>query len=203
MKANNHWVKGSSWGLFIAALLFTAGISNSCNTAVNSAGSASKNQVLSNIVKGDEKLKMEIPASIAAEHKELHETLDNVIRSGGKTGNAARAVAERLSAHFEKEEEFALPQLGLLVDLAADRPAPGMKPAIELSKRLKADLPQMLQEHKEVVAALEKLSAAAKEENKPEAVEFAHKLMAHAQSEEQVMYPAAILVGEYLKLKLK
>jgi len=27
--------------------------------------------------------------------------------------------------------------------------------------------------------------------------------MLHAQTEEEVLYPAAILVGEYLKLKLK
>jgi hypothetical protein len=28
-------------------------------------------------------------------------------------------------------------------------------------------------------------------------------LMLHAQTEEEVLYPAAILIGEYLKLKLK
>jgi len=36
-----------------------------------------------------------------------------------------------------------------------------------------------------------------------QAISFSEKLSAHAQNEEQVMYPAAILVGEYLKLKLK
>ena len=61
----------------------------------------------------------------------------------------------------------------------------------------------MLQEHKAVVAALNNLVAAAEAENKPEHVEFAKKLMLHAQTEEEVLYPAAILVGEYLKLKLK
>jgi hypothetical protein len=32
-------------------------------------------------------------------------------------------------------------------------------------------------------------------------VEFTHKLKMHAQNEEEVLYPAAILVGEYLKLR--
>jgi hypothetical protein len=32
---------------------------------------------------------------------------------------------------------------------------------------------------------------------------FAEKLMLHAKTEEEVLYPAAILVGEYLKLKLE
>jgi hemerythrin superfamily protein len=33
--------------------------------------------------------------------------------------------------------------------------------------------------------------------------EFARKLILHAQMEEEVMYPAAILVGEYVRLALQ
>ena len=78
-----------------------------------------------------------------------------------------------------------------------------MKRAIDLSDRLKADMPKMLEEHKAIVEALNALKEAAKTENKKQAISFAEHLLAHAQNEEQVMYPAAILVGEYLKLKLK
>lgn len=148
-------------------------------------------------------MKLQVPSSIAAEHRELHEELLSAIASGGKTGNAARIVEQRLSAHFEKEEEYALPQLGLLLPLAQGRVAPEMKSAIELSDKLKADLPEMLEEHKRIVEALNALKEAAKAENKTQAISFAEHLSAHAQNEEQVMYPAAILVGEYLKLKLK
>ena len=38
-------------------------------------------------------------------------------------------------------------------------------------------------------------------EKKMEYVKFADKLILHAQNEEEVLYPASILVGEYLKLK--
>jgi hemerythrin superfamily protein len=72
-----------------------------------------------------------------------------------------------------------------------------------MTDRLKAELPKMLEEHKAVVAALKNLIAAAEEEKKLEHARFAEKLMLHAQTEEEVLYPAAILVGEYLKLKLK
>jgi hypothetical protein len=34
-----------------------------------------------------------------------------------------------------------------------------------------------------------------------EIVHFAEKLKLHAKNEEEVLYPAAILVGEYLKLQ--
>lgn len=37
---------------------------------------------------------------------------------------------------------------------------------------------------------------------KEEHAEFAHKLMLHAQTEEEVLYPAALLVGEHIKLRL-
>ncbi len=42
-----------------------------------------------------------------------------------------------------------------------------------------------------------------RKENKEEYVRVAEKLLLHAQTEEQVLYPAAILIGEYLKLKLR
>jgi hypothetical protein len=60
----------------------------------------------------------------------------------------------------------------------------------------------MLNEHKEIVTSLQKLTEVAIKENKLEYVSFAEKLALHAQTEEEVLYPAAILVGEYLKLKL-
>ena len=50
--------------------------------------------------------------------------------------------------------------------------------------------------------ALQTLVEAATQENKPQARQFAEKLKEHARVEEDVTYPAAILVGEYVKLKL-
>jgi hypothetical protein len=46
------------------------------------------------------------------------------------------------------------------------------------------------------------LGSAAELEHKPEYVHLAEKLRLHARNEEQVLYPAAILIGEYLKLRL-
>ena len=50
--------------------------------------------------------------------------------------------------------------------------------------------------------ALTNLIPAAEAEKKPEHARFAEKLMLHARTEEEVLYPAALLVSEYLKLKL-
>jgi len=77
-----------------------------------------------------------------------------------------------------------------------------MKEALVMTNRLKGELDTMLKEHKEIVTALKKLIVAAKKENKLEYVSF-DKLMMHAQTEEHVYYPASLLIGRYLKLKLK
>ena len=144
-----------------------------------------------------------VPKIIEEEHHALHEELEAAIKAGGKTGEAAKLVEERLAPHFKKEEEYALPQLGLLSELAEGKVSADANKAIELSDKLKAELPKMLEEHKGIVEALEGLKRAATEEKSEIGLKFVETLSHHAVNEEQVMYPAAVLVGEYLKLKTK
>jgi hypothetical protein len=144
-----------------------------------------------------------VPESLKLEHEELHAELARATKAGGKTGEAAIAVAGVLHNHFLKEEEFALPPIGLLAALARGEVDEEMRGVLVMTERLKAELPEMLREHLAVVAALKQLIAAADKEKLPEHARFAEKLMLHAQTEEEVLYPAAILVGEYLKLKLE
>ncbi len=144
-----------------------------------------------------------VPESLKSEHEELHAELARAMKAGGKTGEAAKSVAAVLHNHFVKEEEFALPPIGLLAALARGEVGKEMHSVLAMTERLKADLPEMLREHQAVVAALKRLIAAAQEEKLPDFVRFAEKLMLHAQTEEEVLYPAAIMVGEYLKLKLQ
>jgi hypothetical protein len=144
-----------------------------------------------------------IPYTMKVEHEELHHDLTDAIQSGGQTGAAAQEVAEALHAHFESEEKYALPPLGLLPALAAGKIVPEMAQVFKMTDTLKAELPRMLDEHQAIVTALKKLIEAARHEEKLEHVLFAERLMLHAQNEEEVTYPTAILIGEYLKLKLE
>lgn len=148
-------------------------------------------------------MEINIPEPLTLEHKELHEELVKATKAGGKTGEAAKEVAALLHPHFLKEEEYALPPLGLLTALAEGKyiQEDEIESVLQMTWRLKEELPLMLKEHKEIVAALEKLGTAAKEENKREYVQFAQKLILHAQTEEEVLYPTSILIGEYIKLK--
>jgi hypothetical protein len=144
---------------------------------------------------------LEIPTALKVEHEKLHEDLAAATKLPGDTGKAAERVAAVLHEHFVSEEEFALPPLALLGPIAEGRATTDMRSVIPLTDRLKAEMPRMLNEHNAIVQALDELGRAAARERHPEVSQFVAELKAHAQNEEQVLYPAAILVGEYLKLK--
>ncbi len=147
-------------------------------------------------------MKFEIPKPLQAEHEELHATLVTATKVAGPVGEAAREVARLLHPHFVSEEEFALPPLALLSELARGGVTPEMAEVLPMTRRLKAELPKMLAEHRQIVGALEKLRAAAHATERPEYERFAEALVLHAQAEEQVLYPAAILIGEHVASSL-
>jgi cell division septum initiation protein DivIVA len=95
-----------------------------------------------------------------------------------------------------------MPPLGLLADVAAGRIVPEMSEVLALTDALTAELPKMLEEHSRIKAALGELERAAEEQKLPDLAEFARKLVLHARTEEDVLYPAAIILGDYLKAKL-
>ncbi len=149
------------------------------------------------------------PPAIVAEHEHLHHQLQAAIDAGGQTGARARAVADVLLPHFDAEDAYAMPPLGLLEPLARGepvlrdgQPTPQVREAIEMAAKLRAHYDEMLAEHRAIVAALDQLIAAARAENKPEHAHFAEALKLHAQNEEQVLYPATLVLGDYLRQRV-
>ena len=147
-------------------------------------------------------MNFDIPESMKLEHDELHAALVRLTRAGGRTGEAAKAVAKVLHAHFVKENEYALPPLSLLGPLSQGKFDPAMADVLKLTDKLAADMPAMLSEHGDIVTALEALTEAATAEGNSEGVQFSSMLTAHAQMEEQVTYPTALFIGRYVKSKV-
>ena len=143
-----------------------------------------------------------VPEPLQREHDLMRHRLDRAVKEGGRTGAAAVAVVEALRPHVAKEEDFGLPALGLLQHLVAGRVSPAMRGVTVMTDRLKVEYEQMLADHEAIAAAIRKLADAARDEGKLEYVGICDQLARHLQTEEQVYYPAAILIGEYLKLKL-
>jgi hypothetical protein len=119
----------------------------------------------------------------------------------GRTGEAAKTVAQVLEPHFAKENEYALPPLSLLLPLSQGKFEPKMAELLKLTDRLEAEMPAMLAEHENITAALKKLHEAATAEHNHAGIHFAEHLAAHAQEEEEFTYPAALLIGKYIKLR--
>lgn len=145
---------------------------------------------------------MKIPASIRFEHESLHRELADVSLETGKVGDAARTLAQLMHPHFLREDEYAMPPLGLLARLARNEVSPDMAEALPLVARLKEEMPLMIEEHRAIKGALAQLETVAAEEGKTEIVDFAQRLALHARTEEEILYPAAILVGEILTQRL-
>jgi Hemerythrin HHE cation binding domain len=141
-----------------------------------------------------------IPSSLRIEHEALHQGLAAATKAPGGAGEAARAAAKLLHPHFVDEEAFALPPLALLVPLAGGERIPDATTVIEMAAKLKTELPRMLAEHEAIVAALQRLQEAARAAGDASMVRLAEKIAEHAKMEEEVMYPAAILVGQSLKV---
>ena len=147
---------------------------------------------------------IEIPKSIQAEHEEIHSTLVRATKAPGRVGAAAKALAEVLHPHFVREEEIALPPLGLLAPLASGAKITDAQSseALAMTGSLKQELPRMLEEHKQISAAVEKLRIAAHAEKAVQYERLAEQLALHAKTEEEVLYPAALLIGEALQARM-
>lgn len=142
-----------------------------------------------------------IPASLRQEHQEIHSRLEAAARAPGATGRAARELATVLHPHFVREEQIALPPLGLLAPLAQGQFTPEMRSVLPLTDSLRTELPRMLQEHVAIHAATARLADAARSEGHVEGAELAAALALHAKSEEEIFYPAAVLVGDLVRAR--
>ena len=143
-----------------------------------------------------------IPESMQAEHGESHEALVRATREAGPIGAAARELANVLHPHFVREEQIALPPLGLLAPLARGEIAPEMREVLAMTDALRAELPRMLEEHEAIRAATVRLGEVARAEGNVAVQRLAEQLNLHALSEEELFYPAALLVGDVVRERI-
>ena len=143
-----------------------------------------------------------IPPSIKAEYDEIHAELVSATKAPGRVGDAARELAAVLHPHFVREEQIALPPLGLMQALARGEARRDMLAVLPLTDALRAELPRMLEEHQVIQAATMKLGDVARSEGNLAVAHLAEKLLLHARGEEEVFYPAAMLVGDMVRARI-
>lgn len=144
------------------------------------------------------------PPSMEREHQEIWQLLIGVQNLSGKTGSVAERLAKDLKAHIDKEENLALPLLGILRDLVDGKlSSASATRASLLHTKFEREYPGMLHGHKELYKVLERLKKVGAEEGHLTAVRFAEALEKHSQEEEEVLYPAAILAGRTAAKQVK
>jgi hypothetical protein len=146
--------------------------------------------------------RIDVPESIHVEHAEIHAELVAATKAAGAVGEAARELAAVLHPHFVREEEIALPPLSLLAPLAKGEATPAMRDVLPMTDALREELPRMLAEHVAIRAATLRLGEVARAAGDTGVAHLAEKLALHAQSEEELFYPAAVLVGDLVRARV-
>ncbi len=147
-------------------------------------------------------MEIKIPKALMEGHHELGAVLDEAAMEGGKVGREAANLVAVMKPHEMREEQFALPPLGLLTSLTSGQLEYDMAAVKLMIDTLRAEMPRMQAEHKTILTAADRLAVAAIEEGKSQYLHFVEQLKLHVAEEEDVYYPAAILVGMYLEAKL-
>ena len=146
-------------------------------------------------------MEMIAPPALAVEHGQIHDQLARASREPGAIGEAAQRAARYFQQHTEKEERLVFPLLALLPAVAGGKVNVEMADALPRFEELDKLLPDMLAEHRMISAALEKLLEAARAQDRAELGELAAQILDHAKLEEAVIYPAAVLLGRFLRLR--
>ncbi|HET9747446.1 MAG TPA: hemerythrin domain-containing protein [Chitinophagaceae bacterium] len=146
--------------------------------------------------------KPEVPSSIKKEHDYLLDQIHTITSFQDSAGLAAIKLNDLMQHHFKEEEDFVLPALGLLTSLAGGKIPEQSNEIIRLTDKLASQLTHLSVEHQLIKAYMDELKHADTNMSHPEIIEFEKQLHKHANIEEEVFFPAAILIGEYLKLKV-
>lgn len=144
----------------------------------------------------------DIPQSLRLEHENTLRELTSLTRKPGLVGAEARKALALFKAHLQREEQFILPPLTLLSQLADGKISPDMKWAIAMSDRVKAEREKTYQEHTAITDAMNALATAAHKAHDATALDFAQGAVADSLNDLELIEPMSIVIGDYLKAKL-
>lgn len=143
----------------------------------------------------------EVPAQILKDHDYFLERLRPITSYGDSTGIVARELYEVMEFHFKEEEDYVLPPLGILPLLAMGELPEESAKIIQLTEKFRENRDAMLAEHQMIKHFLSEMMAFAGKENHPDLSEYEKALEKHSELEEEILFPAVLLIGDYLKIK--
>jgi hypothetical protein len=143
------------------------------------------------------------PSSLHHEFQRIEADLDSATGVPGRLGATARQLAGLVETHFVRQQELVLPPLGLLLPLAHRSMSRDMATLLPLIDRLRHELPRLLDEHLKIAHGFDELAGLARLARRPDLVRLSQDVGSYAVIREQIVYPAALVAGDLLRLKLQ
>lgn len=146
--------------------------------------------------------KFNVPKTLRRDHDELRSTLSRAMTQPGGVGAAARRLKRLCVPHFDKEEKTVYRAFALLHDAALGGVASDMAAALPLVFHCSVWHETLLHHHYSIAVAVAELEDALCEEERSKYAELPATIMNHEKIEEEVMYPAVVWLGNYIRERL-
>ena len=111
-----------------------------------------------------------------------------------------KQLYEAIEYHFSEEEQYLFPVLGILPELAAGNLPAKTDSIIAFSEKFKTNSAKLLAEHQMITKLISEYRLISTQ-NDTALLNFEEELLEHARVEEEIYFPAAVVIGDYLKLK--
>ncbi|MDD3437548.1 MAG: hypothetical protein PHC64_10390 [Candidatus Gastranaerophilales bacterium] len=144
-------------------------------------------------------MKLKTPKAISHGHANLCRELRGIINKYKNNEEQIKLLEKLMAEHFHKEEKYAMPPLGLLLTLSEGNWEINKETAIEMSQTVNSKLVELKEDHKKISKIVAQLDLIAKKENNSDLEIFLNNLIIHMDLEDEVLYPTAILIGDYFK----
>lgn len=145
-------------------------------------------------------MQLKTPKSLKDDHQVLLSELNNIAQPKTELGENAKIVASAFQSHVYREEKTVLPHLSLLMTIAEGKWNIETKEALLENNILQKEFQDLKIEHKKILEAAQEMIKTAKREKNKEGKKIAEAIILHIQVEEEVSYPAIMMINKYLKM---
>lgn len=143
-------------------------------------------------------MKLETPQSLQLDHEILLSKLNQIASTNTKSAPNAKNVADTFRAHFRREEKTVLPQLSLLMTIVEGKWNIDTEEALLKNNILLKEFQELKGEHQKILDAAKEMIKVSMEEKNQEAKDIAEEIILHIKIEEEVSYPAILVINKYL-----
>jgi hypothetical protein len=143
------------------------------------------------------------PRSLRLYHDQARSELSRAVSAGGSIGAEAKQLSDLCLQHFEDEERFVFPVLGVLPTLPEGTLQKDVLQTLRFLDELHAHHDSAEKDHQLIQLGIHALMEACQLERNKDVGRFAYSLRLHERLEDEVIYPTVLLISEYLRERIQ